>query len=157
MNNYRRRPIDLYSTNSREYRKRNRKAFFWFLVGDSMPFLLLGYLIGYALGAWLVFYVLFWPIIKALFGFWSILYFKWGGSMRTGGYENSNSFLIIIKYYLMNLWLLYIFTLSANTYWLLYNLFESKKELLSQNLSWGLVSSSLQMSTYLLYWITIGL
>ena len=48
--------------------KRARKAFFWKSVGDSAAYFLVFYLVGYVVGAGLVFYILFWPMLKALFG-----------------------------------------------------------------------------------------
>lgn len=47
--------------------KRVRKATFWYIVGDSVPFMAIGYIFGYILGAGVVFYVFAWPLIKALF------------------------------------------------------------------------------------------
>ena len=48
--------------------KESRKSYFWFLVGDAAAYFMIFYFIGYALGAGLVFYVLFWPLIKAFYG-----------------------------------------------------------------------------------------
>lgn len=59
-----------------QYRKANsffrskaqRKAFFWHVLGDATAYFIVFYLVGYMLGAGLMFYILFWPILKALFG-----------------------------------------------------------------------------------------
>jgi len=55
---------------SRGFFKNNqaRKSFFWYLVGDATAYFIVFYFIGYIIGTVGVFYLFFWPMIKAVFG-----------------------------------------------------------------------------------------
>ena len=63
------RSLMSYRTNRGFFKnKKQRESFFWNMVGDGAAFFIVFYFIGYAIGYVGGFYIIFWPIIKAILG-----------------------------------------------------------------------------------------